>query len=125
MIHNLFNASIPVSHIPSDTYHFDSDFEVPNSIRIRQTQNSWPSLVAPTEQVVDIEVEEEGEGEEEGEEGVEGEVEQEEIEKLVEEEEKASEAEEELYKERGWWRHNVTKEPLGGENCRLEFTIVR
>jgi hypothetical protein len=42
-----------------------------------------------------------------------------------EEEEIDDEAqEEEAYREKGWWRHNVTNEPLGGEEGRIEFTIV-
>ena len=47
----------------------------------------------------------------------------------IEEEEKEEEVdeeaqEEEAYRERGWWRHNVTNEPLGGAEGRIEFTIV-
>lgn len=37
---------------------------------------------------------------------------------------KEIEEEEDLYREKGWWRHKVTDEPLGGTEGRIEFTIV-
>lgn len=126
LIHNLFNASIPVSQIPLDTYHFDPEFEVPTSIQLRQSKSStWPSLIAPeSEAVEEEEAVEEAEVEEKEVEEDESEEKEEAVELAIEEE-KAQEVEEEPYKERGWWRHNITKEPLGGESCRLEFTIFR
>lgn len=47
-----------------------------------------------------------------------------EVEQEVKEEEMVVEDEEDMYRERGWWRHNVTNEPLGGEDGRIEFTVI-
>lgn len=32
--------------------------------------------------------------------------------------------EEDIYREKGWWRHNTTNAPLGGEDGGIEFTVV-
>ena len=34
------------------------------------------------------------------------------------------EEEEEQWREKGWWRHNLTNEPLGGKEGKIEFTII-
>lgn len=34
------------------------------------------------------------------------------------------EAEEEYLAERGWWVHRKSREPLGGQDGRLDFTLV-
>jgi hypothetical protein len=112
LLHNLFNASIPASHIPSDTYHFDPDFPVPEAIQKRQ-KLSFPTAatVAAQAEKPEAEVEEDAEMSE-GEEVV------------KEEDAESMNQEEEMYRQQGWWRHNVTNEPLGGEEGRIEFTIV-
>lgn len=48
----------------------------------------------------------------------EDEEEQEEAEADVEEEEEGA------YAEKGWWVHRKSREPLGGADGRLEFTLV-
>lgn len=127
LLHNLFNASIPASHIPSDTYHFDPDFPVPEAIQNRQ-KLSFPTAAVPVaeeqpaaavEEKAEVDDEEQRAELEDREVGVE-------IEEEVKEEEEVDEEaqEEEAYRERGWWRHNVTNEPLGGAEGRIEFTIV-
>jgi hypothetical protein len=123
LLHNLFNASIPASHIPTDTYHFDPDFPVPSAIQLRQ-KLTWPtSPVEPKVEAEEAEVVEEAAKEEDGEEK-----ETEDVEEVEEEMEvddvKIVEDEDEQFRERGWWRHNVTNEPLGGPEGLIEFTIV-
>ena len=57
-----------------------------------------------------------------------GDAEDEEEEKEEEEmdvdEVKEEDEEEEQYRERGWWCHRITNEPLGGTTGRIPFTIV-
>ena len=49
----------------------------------------------------------------------------EELEKTAEEQEEAAKEEEEAeFAERGWWVHRKSREPLGGQDGRLEFTLV-
>ena len=132
LLHNLFNASIPSAHIPADTWHFDPDFPVPAAIQ--ESQNlKWPVAPVVVEPETQPEVEPEAtqvtaEGEEATQETVEGEEIVEEIQDQVEEEIKEEEMvvgdEEVMYRERGWWRHNVTNEPLGGEDGRIEFVVI-
>lgn len=138
LLHNLFNASIPASHIPTDTYYFDSEYPVPASIQLRQLQ-SFPPIVPVVIQEEEevLKDESEGDSEEEGEAVaavvgtvIEGEVEdageEEEEDKPVSESgmEMEIDEDEDVYRERGWWRHNVTHSPLGGEDGDIEFTVV-
>ncbi|KAL8280532.1 hypothetical protein RQP46_007180 [Phenoliferia psychrophenolica] len=122
LLHNLFNASIPASQIPTDLYHFDSDYPVPEAIQARQRlETTFPTQVLAQAAVA---VEEPAEGEEESEE----EDEESKAERLQQEEEDRVKTEEELeratYGAHGWWRHKVTNEPLGGAEGRVEFVIV-
>ncbi|GAA5896148.1 hypothetical protein JCM6882_008502 [Rhodosporidiobolus microsporus] len=120
LLHNLFNASIPSSHIPLTDYVFDPECDVPAVVTERR--NAAVPLKSLTEQVrakAEGEVEKVEEKEENGE--VKEESAEEEEEKKVEEEE---EDEEELYQEKGWWVHQKTREPLGGKEGRIEFTLV-
>lgn len=41
-----------------------------------------------------------------------------------EEEELKEDEDEALHAERGWWVHRTTREPLGGADGRIEFTLV-
>ncbi|ORY90774.1 hypothetical protein BCR35DRAFT_299345 [Leucosporidium creatinivorum] len=125
LIHNLFNASIPASHIQTNDYHFDPEFPVPEAIQKRQ-QLSFPSAIVEEEKTEQEEVEEKAEvADEEELAELEDRKADEEVEEDKEEEEIDEEAqEEEAYREKGWWRHNVTNEPLGGDEGRIEFTIV-
>lgn len=121
LLHNLFNASIPASHIPTDLYYFDPEYPVPASIQLRQ-QQSWP--VAVPEIADKVEVGENDEAQkEEGDENEE-EVKDEEEEAEVVEEEMHIDDEDDMYREKGWWRHKATKLPLGGEAGEIHFTVV-
>ncbi|GAA5961189.1 hypothetical protein JCM8115_005861 [Rhodotorula mucilaginosa] len=120
LLHNLFNASIPVSHIPTDTWEWDPDFPVPPVVLERR------NAALPLKQVVSDVVEKANEAakidEEEG--GGAGAA-TEELEKTAEEQEEAAKEEEEAeFAERGWWVHRKSREPLGGQDGRLEFTLV-
>lgn len=113
LLHNLFNASIPSSHVPSDTWVFDPDCPVPAVVLERR--NAAVPLKSVVDEVVrSAEKSVEGEGAETGE-----------VEEPKLEEAKEEEAEEEGHDaERGWWVHRATREPLGGKDGRLEFTLV-
>lgn len=122
LLHNLFNASIPASQIPTDQYHFDADFPVPEAIQARQRLPTlFPTQVlAQAAAEADVEAAEVEEGVDA--EDVEAELKREEGErervKLEEDAERA------MYGQKGWWRHKVTNEPLGGASGRVEFVIV-
>ncbi|GAA5977127.1 hypothetical protein JCM11641_001309 [Rhodosporidiobolus odoratus] len=126
LLHNLFNASIPSSHIPSDQYEFDPECDVP-SIVLERRHAAVP-LKKLTEQVKE---KAEEKAEEEIVEGIEG-VEKEDVhvedgEEMDEEEkerEGEEEEEEESWAEKGWWVDRKTREPLGGKEGRIEFTLV-
>lgn len=126
-MHNLFNASIPATHIPEDTWHFDSDFPVPAAIQERQNLK-WPVapvvVVAEEPETQPEATQETVEGEELLEEAKDEAAVEEVKEEEIKEEEMVVEDEEDMYRERGWWRHNVTNEPLGGEDGRIEFTVI-
>lgn len=116
LLHNLFNASIPVSHIPTDSWEWDPDFPVPPVVLERR------NAALPLKQVVSDVVEKANEAakEEGGRDAA-----TEELEKVVEEQEEAEKEEEEAeFAERGWWVHRKSREPLGGQDGRLEFTLV-
>ncbi|BGP18909.1 hypothetical protein JCM10213_005506 [Rhodosporidiobolus nylandii] len=118
LLHNLFNASIPSSHIPLDDFEFDPECDVPAVVLERR--NAAAPLKSLTEKVVAAAS---GEGQEEaaeGEEKAEGEEEVKDEEPKEEEEEE----DEEEYGEKGWWVHRESREPLGGKEGRMEFTLV-
>ncbi|GAA5835445.1 hypothetical protein JCM11251_005236 [Rhodosporidiobolus azoricus] len=120
LLHNLFNASIPSSHIPSADYVFDPECDVPAVVTERR--NASVPLKSLTEQV--RAKAESGQGEEKAEGQAEAEAEAVDEVKEEEEEKAAEEEEEELYREKGWWVHQKTREPLGGKEGRVEFTLV-
>ncbi|GAA6020133.1 hypothetical protein JCM10207_006268 [Rhodosporidiobolus poonsookiae] len=117
LLHNLFNASIPSSHIPLDAYEFDADAAVPAVVLERR--NTAVPLKKLTEKVTA-----KAEGAVEGEEEEEKAKEDEEVKDEEAEEEEQEEEEEEAFSERGWWVHRKTREPLGGKEGRIEFTLV-
>ncbi|GAA5854025.1 hypothetical protein JCM9279_003767 [Rhodotorula babjevae] len=145
LLHNLFNASIPSSHIPTGDYEFDPECAVPPIVLERRNAN------VPLRSVVDSvkrragaaaaaggeagegAVEETVSGEADGEHLVpqsaageadvakaeaDAEKEQDEADEVKEDEDEA------LHAERGWWVHRTTHEPLGGADGRIEFTLV-
>ncbi|GAA5914164.1 hypothetical protein JCM8208_003924 [Rhodotorula glutinis] len=143
LLHNLFNASIPSSHIPSHDYEFDPDCAVPPIVLERRNAN------VPLHSVVDsvkrragaAAAADGGEGAVEetvtGEPGSEHLVPQSaageaDVAKAEEDAEEDQDAEDELkededealHAERGWWVHRTTREPLGGSDGRIEFTLV-
>lgn len=97
---------------------------MPAAIQERQSLK-WPVVdTAEVEVAVEPEAvveEADTEAKEEGDEVEEAEAE---VEEAEAEEKMVVDAEEEMYRERGWWRHNITNEPLGGSDGRIEFTIV-
>ena len=121
LLHNLFNASIPASHIPKDTWHFDPDFPVPEAIQKRQ-QWAIPTIGSATKEAAAEVLAEEAEAE--AKEGAEGPETAEEAEAEEEVVKSLEEEEEEQWREKGWWRHNLTNEPLGGKEGKIEFTII-
>ncbi|GAA6039651.1 hypothetical protein JCM8097_002236 [Rhodosporidiobolus ruineniae] len=116
LLHNLFNASIPSSHIPLEIYEFDPEAEVPPVVLERR------ALAVPLRSLTEKVVEKAEGREEEAEEKAEGEEDEGEEEEEAKEEQE--EEEEEEYLERGWWVHKSTREPLGGKEGRIEFTLV-
>lgn len=79
----------------------------------------------PLKQVVSDVVEKANEAAKVDEEEGGGDAATEELEKVAEEQEEAEKEEEEAeFAERGWWVHRKSREPLGGQDGRLEFTLV-
>ncbi|BGP22443.1 hypothetical protein JCM10295v2_001322 [Rhodotorula toruloides] len=109
LLHNLFNASIPSSHIPTSTYEYDPDCPVPAVVMERR--NATVPLATNVAKVI-ARAEKRAEEEEEEEE------------KEKEDETEVKEEEEGAYAEKGWWVHRKSREPLGGADGRLEFTLV-
>ncbi|BGP37524.1 hypothetical protein JCM10450v2_001428 [Rhodotorula kratochvilovae] len=129
LLHNLFNASIPVSHIPTSEWEFDADCAVPPIVLERR--NAAVPLKSVVDSVVNAAEKATGATEEAGVEleptGEEAEADaakEEADEEDVKEEDEEEQEEEELYAERGWWVHRVTREPLGGSDGRIQFTLV-
>ncbi|GAA5865805.1 hypothetical protein JCM3774_003102 [Rhodotorula dairenensis] len=114
LLHNLFNASIPVSHIPTDTWEWDPHCAVPSVVLERR------NAALPLKQVVSDVVEKATEAAEEDAEAEGGDTGED-----AEEQAAQARAEEEAeFAERGWWVHRKSREPLGGSDGRLEFTLV-
>ncbi|GAA5864600.1 hypothetical protein JCM1840_002164 [Sporobolomyces johnsonii] len=118
LLHNLFNASIPASHIPSHLYEFDPECPVPSVVLERRKLGVKPAaamggLEEKARKSVREALGEEGDDEED-----------EDDDEKEDEEEKEEEDEEEAYAEKGWWVDKKTREPLGGKEGRVEFTLV-
>ncbi|CEQ39272.1 SPOSA6832_00772 [Sporobolomyces salmonicolor] len=119
LLHNLFNASIPASHIPPHLYEFDPECPVPSIVLERRKLGVKPAaamggLEEKARKSVREALGEEGDDEEDEEDD-----EEEDVKEKTEEEE-----EEEVYAEKGWWVDKKTREPLGGKDGRVEFTLV-
>ncbi|GAA6015681.1 hypothetical protein JCM8202_001074 [Rhodotorula sphaerocarpa] len=118
LLHNLFNASIPVSHLPTDTWEWDPECAVPAVVLERRhaalpLKQAVSDVVQKATDAAEDEVKEEAEA---------GSEEAQEAEEVAGDEQE--EAEEEYAAERGWWVHRKSREPLGGAEGRLEFTLV-
>lgn len=133
-MHNLFNASIPVSHIPQDEYYFDVDYPVPAIVQQRQQLEIVSTAVvakdvAEQEQQAHPDATATGNNNEDAQEGDQDDDDDDE-EPDREQEQKVQdlydqvEQEEDQYRQHGWWLHKSTHLPLGGEDGRIEFTIV-
>ncbi|SCV72414.1 BQ2448_3951 [Microbotryum intermedium] len=116
LLHNLFNATLPASHIPSDEWRFDPDYVVPAFIRDRQKM-SFPTTTTTTKVK-----EEEAEMGAQGEDGEGGGEREKEL--AQEEEARLAMEEDEMYADRGWWVNLKTGEPMGGQEGSVQFTIV-
>ncbi|GAA5945950.1 hypothetical protein JCM1841_003421 [Sporobolomyces salmonicolor] len=119
LLHNLFNASIPASHIPPHLYEFDPECPVPSIVLERRKLGVKPAgamggLEEKARKSVREALGEEGDDEEDEEDD-----DEEDMKEKTEEEE-----EEEVYAEKGWWVDKKTREPLGGKDGRVEFTLV-
>jgi hypothetical protein len=117
LLHNLFNASIPSSHIPQDQYEFDPNCPVPSIVLERRQQQPKPQKSAQELELAAKKARREALGIE-GDDAEDSDAEDEEEEKMEEEEE------EEEYGEQGWWVDKQTRQPLGGQQGRIEFTLV-
>ncbi|GAA5825089.1 hypothetical protein JCM3770_004733 [Rhodotorula araucariae] len=132
LLHNLFNASIPVSHIPTADWEFDPDCAVPPIVLERR------NAAVPLKSVVDsvVHAAEKATGATVEDAGIELEPTGDEAEadaaaaaavasEAAEHDDDVNEEDaEEPYAERGWWVHRVSREPLGGADGRIEFTLV-
>ncbi|GAA5951130.1 hypothetical protein JCM3765_002393 [Sporobolomyces pararoseus] len=121
LLHNLFNASIPSSHIPKDKYEFDPNCPVPSIVLERRQQQPKPGKSVQELELAAKKARREAlgiEGDEEEEEGDSDDDDDNEEEKPAEEEE------EEEFEEQGWWVDKQTRQPLGGQQGRIEFTLV-
>ncbi|KAM0792903.1 hypothetical protein ACM66B_002664 [Microbotryomycetes sp. NB124-2] len=116
LLHDLFNASIPATHIDSDVYYFDSEYPVPDAVQQRQ-KLEFPTAEPVAQQKQDEEAETKDEQEAEDDDVDEEEEEGKRIADQVEEEEQ-------MYRQYGWWLRKDNQEPLGGQEGRIEFTIV-
>ncbi|GAA5937003.1 uncharacterized protein JCM15063_000125 [Sporobolomyces koalae] len=121
LLHNLFNASIPSSHIPRDQYEFDPECPVPAVVlERRQQQQLHPKATA----AVDLEAVAKKQQREalgiEGDDADDSDSDDEQDER----DDKEEEEEEGQYSEQGWWVDKQTREPLGGASGRIEFTIA-
>lgn len=138
LLHNLFNASIAAEHIPPE-YEWDADAILPYSLAPPPIAGSKAATAHESIQARDDrQKKEEAEaGQEddaaenaaktvkEGEEEEEEQHEPTEYEEGVEDQIKAEVQEEEQYRtERGCWVHRETREPLGGNDGIISFTVI-
>ncbi|GAA5901659.1 uncharacterized protein JCM6883_000355 [Sporobolomyces salmoneus] len=119
LLHNLFNASIPSSHIPQDQFEFDPLCPVPSIVLERRQQQPKPQKSVEELEHAAKKAKREALGIE-GDDDNEEDSDAEEDEKMQEEEEE----EEEAFEEQGWWVDKKTRQPLGGSQGRVEFTLV-
>ena len=104
LLHNLFNASITAEHIPKDRYEWDSDATLPYSLApLYLKRTSVHAARPPT-------------GEEEAESN---------RPQDIDEDGAAEAAEPYIEPERGCWVHKVSREPLGGKDGQISFTVIR
>ncbi|GAA6009800.1 hypothetical protein JCM11491_000818 [Sporobolomyces phaffii] len=123
LLHNLFNASIPSSHIPKDQYEFDPTCPVPAVVLERRQQQ--PKSTAKSAEELEQAAKKarrEALGIE-GDDEVDSDDEDADAEKEAKMEEDAEEEEDE-FEEQGWWVDKQTRQPLGGQQGRIEFTLV-
>jgi len=118
LLHNLFNASIPSSHIPSDTWEFDPSYPVPSSVLERRTKG----VSVSTGDIQDLQAKARKSKREAL--GIEGDDEEDSEASDEEKEDEGVDQEEEMYAEEGWWVHKTTREPLGGKQGKISFTLV-
>lgn len=126
LLHNLFNASIPSSQIPTSDYEFDPEASIP-AIVLERRNAALPLKRLADEVAAKAAAEaEENKVDEDKAVGTTVEIEDEEgkEEEELEEQKEVEEEEEEEYAERGWWVHRKSREPLGGKEGRIEFTLV-
>ncbi|CAD6564548.1 MAG: hypothetical protein CYPHOPRED_004060 [Cyphobasidiales sp. Tagirdzhanova-0007] len=103
LLHNLFNASITAEHIPKDMYEWDSDATLPYSLApLYLKRTSVHAARPPT-------------GEEEAESN---------RPQDIDEDGAAEAAEPYIEPERGCWVHKVSREPLGGKDGQISFTVI-
>ena len=117
LLHNLFNASIPSSHIPRDQYEFDPTCPVPAVVLERRQQQPKPQKsVEELEQAAQKAKREAL--------GIDGDEAEEDSDAEDEEMPENEDDDEEEFAEVGWWVDKQTRQPLGGSQGRIEFTLV-
>ncbi|KAK4048071.1 hypothetical protein OIO90_005972 [Microbotryomycetes sp. JL221] len=119
LLHDLFNASIPATHVPSDVWYFDPEYPVPDVVQQRQ-QLELPTLASATDATNKVSIEENGEADDNDEATDDQDEEEQQAKQIANE----VEQEEDSYRQHGWWLRRDTNEPLGGEQGRIQFTIV-
>lgn len=120
LLHNLFNASIPSSHIPSDQYEFDPSCPVPAVVLERRQQQPKPQKSVQELELAAKKAKREALGiDGDDEDGQESDDDEEEKEGMEDEGD-----DEEQFAEQGWWVDKRTRQPLGGPQGRIEFTLV-
>ncbi|KAL7417743.1 hypothetical protein BDY24DRAFT_438059 [Mrakia frigida] len=133
LIHKTFNVSIPLPHIPTDLYYFDSALaDTPPPLSPSPSPEPEAAPIAPTE--ADMEVDEDAD-----EAKLDVEDEEEEDLQAVEERRRAKEEAERIRKEEkeerraekernefssGRWRSKMSGKVLGEEGEEVEFTVV-
>jgi hypothetical protein len=113
LLHNLFNARISAEHIPTDTYEWDPEAILPYSLAPPPVQKETPDAAGARDETAKGE---RADGHDDGAGGTEEQEQDDENEDAV--------PEEEMEAERGCWVHKVTREPLGGRDGRISFTVI-
>ena len=103
LLHNLFNASIPTEHIPKDSYEWDFEATLPYSLATPYSKRSLKRTAKPLDRNAKEMDEINGDT-------------------LAAEETEQSQnyAEPEV----GCWVHKESREPLGGMDGRISFTVI-
>lgn len=140
LLHNLFNASISSEHIPKDTYEWDSEAVLPyslappsislpsNAVGNLQDAGSSGGAASPSKKRKTMESGNDGDSQDvvvdkEGEKVPKMELEDEE-QPVQSQEDQAAVDEGTMYQETGCWVHKVTREPLGGSDGIISFTVI-